>query len=35
MRKPTKPITAFASEEEERAYWESHDSTAHVDWSKA
>jgi predicted DNA binding CopG/RHH family protein len=25
----------FASEKEERAYWESHDSTAHIDWSKA
>jgi len=25
----------FASEKEERAYWESNDSTAHLDWSKA
>lgn len=30
-----KPTPAFASESEERAYWESHDSTAHLDWSKA
>lgn len=26
---------AFRSEAEERAYWESHDSAAEVDWSKA
>ncbi|MDP2120867.1 MAG: BrnA antitoxin family protein [Hoeflea sp.] len=25
----------FATEAEERAYWESHDSSVHVDWSKA
>jgi predicted DNA binding CopG/RHH family protein len=25
----------FASEAEERAYWESHDSTEELDWSKA
>ena len=28
-------IPAFADEAQERAYWESHDSTEHVDWSKA
>ena len=39
MRKPTKlelkPTPKFASEKAERAYWESHDSTEHLDWSKA
>lgn len=35
MHKPAKPVSKFASEDEERAYWESHDSTDHVDWSKA
>ena len=40
MNKPTKsvPSTAipkFANEAQERAYWESHDSTEHLDWSKA
>ena len=35
MSKPTKPVPTFATEAEERAYWETHDSTAHVDWSKA
>jgi predicted DNA binding CopG/RHH family protein len=29
------PIPQFATEAQERAYWQSHDSTAHVDWSKA
>ena len=43
MTKPTKPLTkpasaampTFSSEAEERAYWESHDSTDHLDWTKA
>jgi predicted DNA binding CopG/RHH family protein len=37
MSKPTakQAIPAFKTEAEERAYWESHDSTAHVNWSKA
>ena len=35
MTKQTKAVTAFADEAEERAYWESHDSTEHLDWSKA
>ncbi len=35
MSKPTKTIPRFASEAEERAFWESQDSTAYVDWSKA
>lgn len=34
MRK-LKPIPEFASEEEERAFWATHDSTEYVDWSKA
>jgi predicted DNA binding CopG/RHH family protein len=35
MAKPTKPIPQFADEAQERAYWEAHDSTVHVDWSHA
>jgi predicted DNA binding CopG/RHH family protein len=35
MSKPTKAIPRFANEAEERAFWESQDSTAYVDWSKA
>jgi predicted DNA binding CopG/RHH family protein len=37
MNKQTnkQPIPAFTSEAQERAYWETHDSTVHVDWSKA
>ena len=37
MRKQLKPIPDFASEAEERAFWESrkNDSTQYVDWSKA
>ena len=35
MNKLTKPIPKFANEAQERAYWETHDSTAHIDWSKA
>lgn len=35
MNKPLKAIPKFGSEAEERAYWESHDSTEHLDWSKA
>jgi predicted DNA binding CopG/RHH family protein len=31
----TQPIPQFATEAEERAYWQSHDSTVHVDWSTA
>jgi predicted DNA binding CopG/RHH family protein len=33
-RKP-KPVPAFRSEAEERQFWETHDSSDHVDWSKA
>ncbi|SMF19559.1 Predicted DNA binding protein, CopG/RHH family [Xaviernesmea oryzae] len=35
MTKPTKPVPEFGSEAEERAFWESHDSADHIDWSKA
>jgi predicted DNA binding CopG/RHH family protein len=35
MTKQPEPVPAFASEAEERAWWEAHDSTPHVDWSKA
>ena len=35
MNKLTKPIPKFANVAQERAYWETHDSTAHIDWSKA
>ena len=35
MTRKRKSIPAFESEGEERAFWESHDSTGHVNWSKA
>jgi predicted DNA binding CopG/RHH family protein len=35
MNKRLKPIPKFANEAAERAFWESHDSTGYVDWSKA
>ena len=35
MSKAIKPIPKFASEAQERAYWESHDSSIHIDWTKA
>lgn len=34
-QKPTKAIPKFENEAEERTFWESHDSTAYVDWSEA
>ena len=30
-----KPIPVFKTEAEERKFWETHDSTDYVDWSKA
>ena len=30
-----KPAPVFTSEAQERKFWESHDSTDHVDWSRA
>ncbi len=35
MDKKLKPIPYFETEDEERAWWGSHDSTDYVDWSKA
>ena len=35
MTKKRKPAPRFRTEAEERAFWESRDSTAYVDWSKA
>ncbi|MDB5885799.1 MAG: hypothetical protein JWR74_1970 [Polaromonas sp.] len=35
MNKPTKAIPKFTDEAQERAYWETHDSTEYLDWSKA
>jgi predicted DNA binding CopG/RHH family protein len=35
MSRKLKPIPAFRSEAEERRFWESRDSSDHIDWSKA
>ncbi len=35
MSRTRKTMPQFATEAEERAFWESHDSADHVDWSKA
>jgi predicted DNA binding CopG/RHH family protein len=35
MPKKRRPIPEFASEAEEREFWESRDSTEFVDWSRA
>lgn len=35
MHNQLKPIPVFASEAEERAFWETHDSTEYVDWDDA
>ncbi len=35
MSRKRKSIPPFKSEAEERAFWESHDSTDYVDWSRA
>ena len=35
MRRRTKPIPAFETEADERRFWESHDLSDHVDWSRA
>ena len=35
MPQRLKPIPKFASEAEERRFWESHDTTDYVDWSRA
>ena len=35
MSRSTKQYPALGDEAEERQFWERHDSSAHVDWSKA
>ena len=35
MKKKLKRIPRFANERKEREFWETHDSTDYVDWSKA
>ncbi|MHB1530499.1 MAG: type II toxin-antitoxin system BrnA family antitoxin [Acidiferrobacteraceae bacterium] len=35
MKKHPKPVPKFSSESEERKFWETHDSSQHVDWSEA
>ena len=35
MSKKLKQIPVFTSEEEERGFWETHDSADYLDWSKA
>ena len=35
MSKKLKPIPKFASEAEERAFWEANDSTEYLNWTKA
>ena len=35
MRKKFKPLPHFETEAAETAFWETHDSTDYVDWSKA
>ena len=35
MNQPRKTIPHFANEAEERAFWESHDSTDYIDWTQA
>jgi predicted DNA binding CopG/RHH family protein len=35
MSKRLKSVPAFATEAEERKFWETHDSADYVDWSKA
>ena len=35
MKKQLKPIPKFASEDEERQFWEEHDSSEYLDWGQA
>lgn len=35
MSKPLKPVPQFTSEAQERKFWETNDSSAYVDWSRA
>ena len=35
MPQALKPVPKFRSEAQERRFWETHDSSAYLDWSKA
>ena len=35
MKKRLKPIPKFANEDEERQFWEQHDTSEYLDWSQA
>ncbi|MDP2110470.1 MAG: BrnA antitoxin family protein [Thiobacillus sp.] len=35
MKKPLKAVPPFANEAEERAFWETHDSSDYLDWTQA
>lgn len=35
MSKSLKPVPQFKTEVEEREFWQTHDSTEYLDWSKA
>ena len=35
MKKPLKTVPRFANEAEERAFWETHDSSDYLDWTQA
>ena len=35
MKKQIKAIPEFANEQEERRFWEKHDSSEYLDWNKA
>jgi predicted DNA binding CopG/RHH family protein len=35
MKKQLKPIPKFAHEDEERRFWEQHDTSEYLDWSQA
>ena len=35
MKKQLKPIPKFANEDEERQFWEEHDSSEYQDWDQA
>ncbi len=35
MSAKLKPVPTFSAEAQERRFWETHDSAAYVDWSKA
>jgi predicted DNA binding CopG/RHH family protein len=34
-KQPLKPVPKFRSESAERRFWETHDTTAYLDWSRA